>query len=428
MSLRRVGEKGAARGGLRLRLAGVALVFLLVVGAFLSGVVTTGIDHPAGRSVLAWIYYAAGLFVFGGLDLGAPVGGAALGRAALWLAYFLAPAITTTAVVEAVVRLIRPARPGVESVSGHVILVGAGPVGLAYLKAIRAIDREGPVLLVGQLEGTGVAAEAERLGGVHLLPADPGRPATLDLLGLDRADRMVVVTAEDLTNLEVAWAVRERAPELPIAVHVADLTLLRPVNRLVREQAGEAEGGAGPPLVFNTHRIGALHLYERFLHPHFENTAYRDVVVLGGFGRFSQTILELLRVTAADEIERVVIVDQQASRKVRQFTADVRLGALSFATVDGDLEDPGTWARVEEELTELEATPIYLLSSSAEVVNFRAAMLLRARSSEPRVFARCFHRGRFAESLARQRDFELLAFEDVLHDALVQHYEGLKTL
>ena len=122
----------------------------------------------------------------------------------------------------------------------------------------------------------------------------------------------------------------------------------------------------------------------------------------------------------------MVIVDKSAARKVRQFTADVRLDNLSFATVDGDLEDPGTWARVEQEISGLEATPVYLLSSSTEAVNFRAAMLLRARSTETRVFARCFHRGSFAESLAEQRDFELLAFEDVLHEALVQHYESLE--
>ncbi len=299
---------------------------------------------------------------------------------------------------------------------------------MAYLKAIRDVDPDVPVLLLDRPDGDDPSAEAERLGGVHTVSADPRRPAALELVGLERADRMVVVTDDDLTNLEVAWAARAARTDLPIAVHVADLTLLRPVNRLVRDQARGDAAGTRPPLVFNTHRIGALHLYERFLHPHFEGTRYRDVVVLGGFGRFAQTILELLRVTAADEIERLVVVDPDASRKVRQFTADVPLRSLSFTTVDGDLEDPGTWARVDEEVEGLEATPVYLLASSDEVVNFRAAMLLRARSSEPRVFARCFHRGRFSESLAEQRDFELLAFEEVLRDALVEHYEGLTTL
>jgi hypothetical protein len=62
------------------------------------------------------------------------------------------------------------------------------------------------------------------------------------------------------------------------------------------------------------------------------------------------------------------------------------------------------------------------------VVNFRAAMLLRAREPDPLIFAPCLHRRRFAESLVGQRHFELLAFEEVLRDALVEHYEGLRTV
>jgi hypothetical protein len=428
MSGRRTSETPPVSTGAGLKIVGVVLVFVLVAVSFLAGVETSGLEATETSSILAWIYYAAGLFVFGGLDLGTPVGGPIAARGMMWIAYFLAPAIMTTTVAEAVIRLVRPARSALGSVTGHLILVGAGPIGLAYLQAVRRVDPDIPVLLVDRFEGDATLAEAERLGGVHPVSVDPRRPAALEVVELERADRMVVVTDDDLTNLEVAWAARAARADLPIAVHVADLTLLRPVNRLVRDQARVASSGGAPPLVFNTHRIGALHLYERFLHPHFEDTRYRDVVVLGGFGRFSQTILELLRVTAADEIERLVVVDPDASRKVRQFTVDVPLEVLSFTTVDGDLEDPGTWARVDDEVAGLEATPVYLLASSDEVVNFRAAMLLRARSSEPRVFARCFHRGQFAESLAEQRDFELLAFEEVLRDALVEHYEGLKTV
>ncbi len=420
-------ERRLSRGAL-IRGAGVALVFVLPLAALGAGVGTTGIDEVGSRSLLAWVYYAAGLFVFGGLDLGAPVGGPAWGRAALWTAYFLAPTITATALVEAVLRLIRPARVAAGAMTGHVVVIGSGQVGLAYLQAVRAVEPNIPILLLDRADRASELLEVERMGRVEVVRADPRRPAALDLLALERAARMVVVTEDDLVNLEVAWGASQRVPTLPVAVHVADLTLLRPVNRLVREQATGGSGSAHSPLVFNTHRIGALHLYERFLHPHFEETRQRDVVVIGGFGRFAQTILELLRVTAADDIERVVIVDSQASRLVRQFEADVPLGGLSRVTIDGDLEDPGTWARVEDTLAGLEVAPVFLLASSNEVVNLRAAMLLRTRFPEARVFARCFHRGSFGESLAEQREFELLAFEDVLREALVEHYQGLRTL
>lgn len=414
-------------GGGGLRIAGIVLVFLLTLGAFATGVATSGIPDMAAEGVLAWTYYAAGLFVFGGLDLGAPVGGPGLGRAALWAAYSLAPTITTTAVIEAALRVIRPRTIQRGGLKSHVILVGGGPVGLAYLQAIRRVERDRRVLLVVE-EGTHTNVdELERLGRVAVLHADLRRPATLDSMAIGRAERMVVVNDDDLVNLETAWAAKARRPELPVAVHVADLTLLRPLNRLIRDQA-VGEGGARDPLVFNTHRIGALHLYETHLMTHFRETGYRDVLILGGFGRFAQTILELLRVTEAEDLDRIIVVDEEAQRKLRQFEADVTLGPLLCEAVDGDLEDPGTWAAVDEILSGIEAAPIYLFASSEEVVNFRAAMLLRGRTTEPRAFVRCFHRTGFAESLADQLSVELLASDEVLREALNEHCEGLRML
>jgi hypothetical protein len=95
---------GAIGHGQVIRLSAVAAVFLLTIGAFASGVRTSGVDEMSSLSVFAWIYYAGGLFVFGGLDLGVPTGGSAIGRGALWVAFFLAPSITATAVIEAALR------------------------------------------------------------------------------------------------------------------------------------------------------------------------------------------------------------------------------------------------------------------------------------------------------------------------------------
>ncbi len=416
------------RGNLinQLRILGIGLVFLLGLGAFFSGVGTTGVTDPQDQRFLAWLYQTAGLFVFGGLDLGAPTGGGLLGRASLWIAYFLAPLITTTAVVEALLRLVRPDWLQRRALKDHIILAGTGRVGLAYLEAIRSVEPNRTVALVDSGEGLATEAEVLKLGRTEILRGDIRRPGTLDALRLDRADRMIVLTDDDMANLDMAWGGKERAPDLPIAVHVADLTLLRPVNRIIRDQ--RRPEGSSSPLIFNTARIAALNLFDQHLYPHFQETGQLDVLVIGGFGRFGQTILELLGVMAAEELESVVVVDRDAARQLRQFRADVPLEALEFSTVDGDLTDPGTWSEVENILRESGAEPVYLLASREEVVNFRAAMLLRGRSAEPRVFARCFHRTRFAESLASQLSFDLLVFEDVLRDALKEHYEGLRAV
>ncbi|MFB3077698.1 MAG: hypothetical protein ACE1Y4_06785, partial [Lysobacterales bacterium] len=80
--------------GRSLRLLGTAAVIVLALGAFAAGVGTTGIPDMGSESLAGWLYFAGGLFIFGGLDLGTPIGGPLPARIALWIAYFLAPAPT----------------------------------------------------------------------------------------------------------------------------------------------------------------------------------------------------------------------------------------------------------------------------------------------------------------------------------------------
>ncbi len=396
------------------RIAAIILVFVLVIAAFAMGVVTSERPGLADDPIIVWIYYAAGLFVFGGLDLGTPVGGILAGRTALWIAYFLAPAITTSAVVEGLLRLVRPAWLQRRRLHDHMVVIGAGQVGMAYLKALRSVEPERSVLLVDRSAGLASAEEAVRRAGVEFLQGDVQRAATIEALQLERARGMVVVTDSDLVNLEAAWAAHAEQPSVPVAVHVADLTLLRPVERLAQDDRA--------PVGFNTHQIGALHLYRDHLAEHFRDTGYRDVVVLAGFGRFGQTILEVLLEEAADELDQVVIVDRSASALYREFKADIAHDLDRVIAIDQEVTDPAAWDEVDRRLAESEATPVYVLCAGDERLNLRAAMLLRNRSAAPRVFVRCFQRSRFASNLAEQLSLELLAFEEVLRDALRDHY------
>jgi Trk K+ transport system NAD-binding subunit len=396
------------------RIVAILLVFILALAAFAAGVVTSERPGLGNDPITVWIYYTAGLFVFGGLDLGTPMAGALAGRTALWIAYFLAPAITTSAVIEGLLRLVRPQWLKRRRLDDHMVIVGAGQVGMAYLEALRSVEPERPILLIDRSAGLATAEEAERRHGVEFLQGDAQRAATIESLQLERAHGAVVVTDSDLVNLEAAWAAHAEQPSIPIAVHVADLTLLRPVERIAHEDRA--------PVGFNTHQIGASHLYRNHLARHFQETGYRDVVVLAGFGRFGQTILEVLLDEAADELEQVVIVDRAASSLFRQFEADISHDLERVNAVDQEVSDPAAWNEVDRTLTESEATPVYVLCAGDERLNLRAAMLLRNRSAAPRIFVRCFHRSRFASNLAEQLSLELLAFEEVLRDALRDHY------
>lgn len=416
---------GSQSLGWKLRVVGVILVYACTIYAFASGVETTQLADFPHRPLLSWIYYASSLFVLGGTDIGTPSGGPPLARDALWFAFFAAPLITTTALAETLLSLLKSRAPKPPELNDHVIVIGTDPLSHAYLDAVRAANPTRPVLLLEHVEDDApgaVGAPDERL--VSRLRGNAARPETLQVAGVARAHCAVAITAADLVNLECAWALHAANPQLPVAANVADLTLLRPVNRLVREQRTRAGEGRSP-VVFSTHRIAALYLFENSLQPHFQGTGYRDRVVIAGFGRLGQTLLELLAALAAEDLAQVVIVDPDASRRFRQFTADVDLGELEIELVDGVLEDPATWDAVSAKVRASEGPPLFVLSDVNVLSNFRAAMLLRGRSPETRVFVRCFERSSFTDNLAEQLSVELLSVENVLHGALKDHYEAL---
>lgn len=90
---------------------------------FLAG---TGVSERDVSGIIESAYYALGLFVLGGLDLGTPVGGPAYGRVLLWTAYFAAPLITVSALIEAAARIISPLAFRIRPLSDHVVLGGRG--------------------------------------------------------------------------------------------------------------------------------------------------------------------------------------------------------------------------------------------------------------------------------------------------------------
>jgi Trk K+ transport system NAD-binding subunit len=396
-----------ARAARSIRWVAFGAVFLFCLIAFASGVVTSERPNLGSAPWIAWIYYAGGLFVFGGLDLGIPTGGPLAGRAMLWMAFILAPAVTTTAVAEAFLKLVRP-RWFHTRLSNHMVVVGAGQVGRLYANAVRSLDPGRSVLVADTSD------PSEAFPDVESLQIAAMQPAVLDGMQLERAHGMVVVTTDDLANLEMAWSASSKYPDLRTAVHVGDLSLLRPVER--------AATGAGSPVGFNTHQITAAYLYQIHLALHFESTEFRDVVVLAGFGRFGQTILELLLAEAGEDLEAVVVVDADATPRLRQFEADVGRPEVRVLGLDLDVADPATWDRVASELAEMRAIPLFVLCGSDELLNLRAALFLRRVSSDPRIFVRCFHDSPFLKSLARQQSIELLIFETVLREALREHY------
>ncbi|MDH3625371.1 MAG: NAD-binding protein [Myxococcales bacterium] len=394
------------------RIALAVSAFGLALYAFRSGVVVSDRPEVLGAGILTHVYYSLGLFVLGGLDLGVPVQGPDGARIALWFAYFLAPLVTAGVLVESALRLLRPAWIQRQSLRDHIIVVGVGQLGELFLESLYAVDKNPRVLLVDTQESQRLLAKARNQYGAPYVCADIRSASTLDAFNLSRAKGVALLTGDDLVNLEAAWAVLEAEPDMSIVAHIDDIQMKREMDRLM----GDAEGQR--IRAFNMHHMAADRLYDHHLAPRFEETSARDVVVLVGFGRFGQTMLEHLRREASDELERVVIVDRTAKNAVAAFNMQTQKTAFPVDVVDGDAEDPTVWDQLDALLKNVAHPPVFIFGTDNDSLNFRLAMLLRKRSRSLEIFVRCFHESRFSAQISEHYRIHVMALEQMMHEAL----------
>ncbi len=394
------------------RIALASSAFGLALYAFRQGVLVSDRPEVEGAGILTHVYYSLGLFVFGGLDLGVPMAGPTAARGALWLAYFLAPLVTVGVLLESLLQLLQPSWIQRQALRDHIVVVGVGRLGELFLESLYANEQRPRVLLVDSHESQRLLARARTQFGAPYVCSDIRNAATLDMLALDRARGVALLTGDDLVNLEAAWAVLERVPTMSVVTHIDDLRMKREMDRLMGDSEGQRIRA------FNMHHIAADRLYDQHLRPRFAETTGRDVVALIGFGRFGQTMLEHLRQEASQDLERVIIVDRHAKNAVAAFNMQTQKAAFPVHVVDGDAEDPTVWDELDELLKNVRHPPVFIFGTDSDTLNFRLAMLLRKRSKRLEIFVRCFHESRFTAQLSKHYRFEVMALEHMMHEAL----------
>lgn len=128
----------------------VAVVSLFAVGllGFSAGVTLTERPDVQTEGWLVRAYYVLGLFVVGGLDVGTPTGGPLWARGMLWIAYFGAPLLTASAVIEAAVRLLNPQGWRFRNLENHLVIYGSGQLTESYLRMLRRHAPNAKVVVV----------------------------------------------------------------------------------------------------------------------------------------------------------------------------------------------------------------------------------------------------------------------------------------
>jgi Trk K+ transport system NAD-binding subunit len=122
-------------------------------------------------------------------------------------------------------------RQRITGLSGHVLVIGLGAVGIKVVQQLAAAGRD--IVVVEKSEHNRHLGQLRALG-VPVVIADATLPETLESVRLANASAVAVVTSDDLANLESGLAVRDqlgaRWETTPVVLRIFDPQLARSVK------------------------------------------------------------------------------------------------------------------------------------------------------------------------------------------------------
>ncbi|MEM7078946.1 MAG: NAD-binding protein [Pseudomonadota bacterium] len=372
--------------------AAMAIIVCALIGMF-SEVGLTATPELQDADLLTRLYYVLGLFVFGGLDIGTPTGGPIWARFLLWCAFFGAPLLTASAVIEAALRVLAPDRWQVRKIRDHVVILGAGRITRSYLRVLREKDRSTRVVVVAENFDGITDLELRQKFNATPIVGDLTNDYLLQKLRLTRARRVLLLGDNDFNAFESATRILAIAPGLAgrIVLHCHNLRFMRSLASSEIVQQCD---------VFNTYNLAAAGFVHHSLVEHFRDTPKKDSIIVAGFGRFGQSVLEELELIAQQEIDKVAIVDHDADRRVLVVDEQKRINVRqNRVVVQGDIGHPLVWRELVDAIELGSNEPTVVLCTGDEQANLRTALWLKNRYPNAKVYNRTNDRSRFAETV-----------------------------
>lgn len=398
------------RQRLNWRWAAAVTLFLLGFGGLLSGVTLSERPEVTASGLLTKAYYTLGLFVVGGLDIGTPVSGPLMGRIMLWLAYFGAPILTASAVIEAVIRVMAPHRWQFKRLQNHIVVVGAGELTTSYLRVLRKSSPNVPIVVVDEAIEAVREQELEQTFGVMVVVGDITHDFLLNGLRLEKAASVLLLGSDDFQSFEAASKILRLFPHLQskVILHCHNLRFLR---------AMENTNVAKLCVPFNSYHLAAASLVNDHLIGHFKKTEARDMVVLAGFGRFGQTILEELQDYAQNEIDTVAVIDIDADRRVLVADEQQRMGDNYQRLIfEGDISHPEVWSDLGESIDLSRDEPTVILGTGRAEDNLRTALWLKENYPNAFVFVRTNDKSELAVEVGAEHGIRSISIKQLVED------------
>ncbi len=387
------------------------VVFSCGLIGFLSGVEVSERDIR-GVNLATKVYYTLGLFILGGMDLGVPVGGPWWGKLLLWIGYFGAPALMGSTIVDWVHQVVSNQKRWLRTLRGHTVIIGINDITYSILDKLGELGVRGTVVIVDRKIGSTQAMEFNDRYEARVLEGDCTNDYFLSSLRLSRAKRIVVASDNDFDNFEAASKILEIAPSQgeQMLVHSNRLRFMRVLrSSKVVEQC----------TVFNSYHLAAKHLVKNMMMEHFRSTEDLDTVILAGFGRFGQTILEELQILAIGEISEIGIIDIDANRRVMvaneqsAISNDFRMHILQ-----GEIGHPEVWQQLESVIDLEKGRPFILMATGMDHENLRTGLWLKKHHPEAEVMVRSARPSHFAESVCESAGIRAFGLSQVIHDSM----------
>jgi Trk K+ transport system NAD-binding subunit len=401
------------------RTVAAVVLFFCALFALYAGVSLSERPSVVDASFLTKAYYSVGLFVMGGLDLGMPEGGPLYARYLLWFAYVGAPFIAASALIEALFRALAPRHWQMRNIKNHLIIVGTGELTMSYLKVLRSSHPKVPIVVIDSAIDSVRADELKQLFNVIILNGDITHDYFLTQLGITKARKILMMGNDDFQSYEAAHKIIQIAPQMSekLVIHCENLRFMRAMS-----------GSRVATLChfFNSYHLAAAGLVKSHLLEYFHHTEPLDMVIIAGFGRFGQTILEELHKNALDEIDSVAIIDVDAKRRVmvadEQLHYDNQYERMIF---EGNISHPRVWKQLKAKIDLTKCAPVIILGTGAEDENLRTAIWLRAKYPDAMIIARTNQESQFAREVGREHGITSFSMTELIENNIPDDWVDL---
>lgn len=388
--------------------AGALFFFFSALIGFESGVVVTERPELATAGFLTKAYYSLSLFVVGGVDLGTPLGGPLWGRFLVWISYFGSPVLAAWGLIGTLLRALAPQRWQLKRLKNHIIVVGDGELATSYLRVLRERNPKITVVLISNSGEQLLKDEFKQNFGAIVVSGDITHDFFLRELKVEQVKKILLLDDNSLRSYEAASVLINFIPEIAskVVIHCSRLRFMRSMENTRVANSCET---------FNTYNLAAAGLVRSHMLHHFRETRSKDVVIMAGFGRFGQTILEELQRCAADELETVLIIDKDAHRRVLVADEQTRYsGNYRRELFEGDIANPEVWERVRNSVNIEGDNTVFVMGTGREEQNLSTALWLRRQYPGAMVISRSSKESLFATEVGEEHDIISISIAELL--------------